>query len=250
MKIDLITRPQLEVINKKGLKYPLAEAERDYFLAVILKIINNSDLYEILVFKGGTAIHHCYLDQLRFSKDLDFTSLRSISLTGLENVFRDHDFIGIKNFNEKKYSVDFSLQYQGILQQPSSINVNINTNQKVLLEINKSKFKNNYGVEVEVNLLNIKEIAAEKIRTLNERARARDLYDLYLVKKKFDLDLKEIINILSRKESFKPISKESLVGNIQTILESYSSEMERLYHREHVQVDDLKGLMEKIVAVF
>ncbi|MDH5385728.1 MAG: nucleotidyl transferase AbiEii/AbiGii toxin family protein, partial [Candidatus Aminicenantes bacterium] len=202
MKIDLITRPQLEVLNKKGLKYPLAEAETDYFLAVILKIIYGSDLSEILVFKGGTAIHHCYLDQLRFSKDLDFTSLRSISLSGLENVFREHDFIGIKNFNEKKYSVDFYLQYQGILQQPSSINVNINTNQKVLLNTKKCMFQNNYGVEVEVNLMNIKEIAAEKIRTLNERVRARDLYDLYLVIKNFDLDLKEIINILSKKELF------------------------------------------------
>lgn len=29
MKIDLMTRLQLEVINKKGLKYPLADAEKD-----------------------------------------------------------------------------------------------------------------------------------------------------------------------------------------------------------------------------
>jgi len=249
MKIDLISRPQLEVLNKKGLRYPLAEAERDYFQAVILKIIYSSDLSEILVFKGGTAIHHCYLDQLRFSKDLDFTSLRSISLSGLENIFGEHNFISVKNFNEKKHSVDFFLQYQGVLQQPSSINVNINTNQKVLLESQKSMFHNNYGVEVEVNLMNIREIAAEKIRTLNERVRARDLYDLYLISKKFELNLKEIIDILSRKELFKPLSKENIGGNIKTILESYNLEMERLYYRKHVKVDDLKILMENIVAV-
>ena len=32
-------------------------------------------LAESLVFKGGTALHHCYLPQHRFSEDLDFTSL-------------------------------------------------------------------------------------------------------------------------------------------------------------------------------
>ena len=37
MKIDLITRAQLEVINKRNLRYPLADAEKDYFLAVIPK---------------------------------------------------------------------------------------------------------------------------------------------------------------------------------------------------------------------
>jgi hypothetical protein len=39
MKIDLITRSQLEVLNKRSLRYPLADAEEDYFLAIILKII-------------------------------------------------------------------------------------------------------------------------------------------------------------------------------------------------------------------
>ena len=67
MNIDLITRSQLEAINKRGLRYPLADAEKDYFLAIILKIIYNSFLGELLVFKGGTVIYHCYLEQFRFS---------------------------------------------------------------------------------------------------------------------------------------------------------------------------------------
>ncbi len=35
MKIDLITRSQLEVLNKKGLRNPLADTEKDYILAGI-----------------------------------------------------------------------------------------------------------------------------------------------------------------------------------------------------------------------
>lgn len=44
----MITRQQLEIINRKTLKYPLQIAEKDYFLALILQIIANSALKNIL----------------------------------------------------------------------------------------------------------------------------------------------------------------------------------------------------------
>ncbi|MFA4891724.1 MAG: nucleotidyl transferase AbiEii/AbiGii toxin family protein, partial [Candidatus Gracilibacteria bacterium] len=69
----MITRQQLEIINRRILKYPLQVAEKDYFLALVLKLMAESSLGNTLVFKGGTAIHHCYLDQYRFSEDLDFS---------------------------------------------------------------------------------------------------------------------------------------------------------------------------------
>ena len=53
MKIDLLDRPRLEVLNKRGLKYHLQDAEKDYFLAVILSIFYDSELKDTLVFKGA-----------------------------------------------------------------------------------------------------------------------------------------------------------------------------------------------------
>ena len=75
MKIALLSKSDLSIINKASLKYKLADAEKDYLLAIVSKMIYDSPLRDKLVFKGGTAIHHCYLDQTRFSEDLDFTSL-------------------------------------------------------------------------------------------------------------------------------------------------------------------------------
>ncbi|OGS34928.1 MAG: hypothetical protein A2474_08535 [Elusimicrobia bacterium RIFOXYC2_FULL_34_12] len=81
MKLELLNRRELEVKNKVSLKYGLAEAEKDYFLAIVSKIIYESPIRSKIVFKGGTAIHHCYIPQSRFSEDLDFTSLyQSITL--------------------------------------------------------------------------------------------------------------------------------------------------------------------------
>ena len=80
MKIDLLDKAQLSIINKNNFRYPLQIAEKDYFLAVVLKIIYSSKIKDKLIFKGGTAIHHLYLDQLRFSEDLDFTAKDKISI--------------------------------------------------------------------------------------------------------------------------------------------------------------------------
>jgi predicted nucleotidyltransferase component of viral defense system len=71
--IELLNKEKLILLNK-NLKYPLAIAEKDYFLAIVSKIIFESKMKNKLIFKGGTALHHVYLPQLRFSEDLDFSS--------------------------------------------------------------------------------------------------------------------------------------------------------------------------------
>ena len=39
MKIDLISRAQLERVSRRRLKYPLQTAEKDYFLTLALLVI-------------------------------------------------------------------------------------------------------------------------------------------------------------------------------------------------------------------
>ncbi|MBI5230298.1 MAG: nucleotidyl transferase AbiEii/AbiGii toxin family protein [Candidatus Magasanikbacteria bacterium] len=74
----MITRQQLEIINRKTLKYPLHIAEKDYFLTLVLQIIAHSALKNKLIFKGGAALHHMYFEQYRFSEDLDFSANQRI----------------------------------------------------------------------------------------------------------------------------------------------------------------------------
>ena len=48
--------------------------EKDYVLGWLLAGINNhSDLFDTLVFKGGTCLKKCYYETFRFSEDLDYT---------------------------------------------------------------------------------------------------------------------------------------------------------------------------------
>ena len=95
--MPIITRQQLEIINRRTLKYPLQIAEKDYFLAVVMQIISSSKLGDKLIFKGGTALNHCYLEQSRFSEDLNFSSdAAKISPEELKGIFADSTFLSIK----------------------------------------------------------------------------------------------------------------------------------------------------------
>ena len=99
----MLSRRQLELINRKSLKYPLQVAEKDYMLALTLQLITNSPLGKKLVFKGGTAIHHCYLEQYRFSEDLDFSSgQQPISLKEVQGVLTSLDNFEIKKQYQSK----------------------------------------------------------------------------------------------------------------------------------------------------
>ena len=58
MTVKLLSKQQLSLINKDTLRYRLAEAEKDYFLTLILNCIYSSHLKDKLIFKGGTALYH------------------------------------------------------------------------------------------------------------------------------------------------------------------------------------------------
>ena len=74
MTLTLLSKQELLLKNRQLLNYNPMIAEKDYFLAVVSKIIYESELSKKLIFKGGTAIHHVFIPQSRFSKDLDFFS--------------------------------------------------------------------------------------------------------------------------------------------------------------------------------
>ena len=118
-----LTRSQLELINRRTIRYPLQIAEKDYYLALAIKRISNSSLRNKLLFKGGTALHHCYLDQYRFSADLDFTSLDSnITLEEVVMVLEEDNLFRANKTYVSKFTIKIErLQYHGLLGQPGNI---------------------------------------------------------------------------------------------------------------------------------
>ena len=247
----MITRQQLEIINRKSLKYPLHIAEKDYLLTLVLQIIATSSLGKNLIFKGGTALHHCYLKQYRFSEDLDFSSNQvPVSLNNLRNIFNKAHYLNIKKDYLSKATVKIEkLQYTGPLIQPNSLKVEIDFLQNVVLPPQTLTYCNVWGVDFTVQVMDIKEVCAEKIRAMSDRARYRDFYDLALILKEYPINLKEIIQLVKQKEIRQPISKANIKANLEIIKTQKEKEMSQIYYLRKVNDTTIKEMVRSLPLI-
>src|SRR3989339_869480 len=244
----MITRQQLEIINRKSLKYPLHVAEKDYLLALVLQIITSSSLSKTLIFKGGTALHHCYLEQYRFSEDLDFSSNRQLlSIEEVRKIFDNINYLSIKKDYLSQATIKLEkLQYTGPLIQPNSLKVEIDFLQNVLLPPQTLKYNNVWNIDFEVKVMNIKEICAEKIRATNDRARYRDFYDLFLILEKYQLALNEIARYIKQKEIRKPLTKNNIKNNWAMIGAQKEIEMSQIYYSRMIEDGEIMAMIETL----
>ena len=240
----LITKDQLKIINRHNLNYPLGFAEKDYFLALVSKIIHESDLKDSLIFKGGTAIHHVYLPQLRFSEDLDFsTNGINVSLEQVVNMFKGLDYLEVKKHFTSNATIKIErLMYSGVLEQPNSLKIEIDFLQNVVLPPLELNYNNFYGINTKVRVMDIREIIAEKIRAMNERARYRDFYDFSMIIKKIGVDINEAVKILKQKEMRTLITKDNILNN----WELSKKEKEDIFYTEKIQDEEVKKILEII----
>lgn len=245
--IELLDKTTLLLRNKK-LKYPLAIAEKDYFLALVSKIIYDSPLRDKLVFKGGTALHHVYLPELRFSEDLDFsTNNQSVALEEVKAVLEQPDFLAVKKDYVSPATIKIErLLFTGPLNQPNSIKVEIDYLQNVILPTKDLDYQNEYGVKTKVRVMDIREIAAEKIRAMNDRVRYRDFYDFAMIYVKLKIDLSEVINLVKQKEIRKTISPKNILSNWELAKKDKVSELSAIYFTEELADQKVTEILQKL----
>jgi len=243
-----LTRKQLELINKRTIQYPLPIAEKDYNLARALKLIYNSPLKEKLIFKGGTALHHCYLPQKRFSEDLDFTSLDSeISKEEVISALESSGVFRIKKIHPSKYTLKIErLQYQGLLGQPGNIKLEIDHYQNVVLPGRKINYQNVWKVNTMVFVMDKREICAEKIRATSQRARYRDFYDLFFLINNLRINIEEAVKLLRKKEIRTPIVAENIILNWSIAREEIERNLGNIYCSEKIDSCKIEKLIRRI----
>ena len=243
-----LTRQQLELINRRSLKYRLDIAQKDYFLALVLELIYDSPLKNKLIFKGGTALHHCYLSQKRFSEDIDFTSLdNEISFEEVKEVIEEDDTFVVDKVFESNYTIKIErLKYEGLLGQNGSIKVEIDRHQNVVLPGREIQYKNVWNVPVSPILMDEREILAEKLRVISQRARYRDFYDLYFLLTELKLELNFSIELLKQKETRKPILSKNIINNWQIAREEKEKDLQTVFVSEPVDDEAIQEILENI----
>jgi len=119
----------------------------------------DSKLREILIFKGGTAIRKIYFPEWRLSEDMDFTIMQEIDHSGEYAIFADVQFpgpIGFKN----KIAHDISLK-EKMIEKPMRIKVKLVEKLRSILQ--RGKVRDYYDVW---RLMKEKEFNPDKIREL------------------------------------------------------------------------------------
>lgn len=250
--IKLISRDRLEYVAKKVLSYPLHDAEKDYFLTLIMELVAQDQLSDRLVFKGGTAIYHCYLDQLRFSEDLDFTaSDKNIELKDLKRLFEKYEIFEVVKEYETEPTLKLErIKYFGVLETANSVKLEVDRFQNVALPPKMKIYQNVWDRSFKVRVMDPIEICAEKIRACNDRFRYRDFYDLYMLVDKLELETKEAIELIAKKEIRKPISKENVMRNLSLALQEVSSGLGTIVYKEEVDNGRLKAFFESLELSF
>ena len=243
-----LTRQQLELINRRSLNYRIDIAQKDYFLALALQLFYNSPLKNKLIFKGGTALHHCYLSQKRFSEDLDFTSLDGdIYFDEVKAVIEGNGIFLVDKVFQSTYTIKVErLKYEGLLGQNGNIKFEIDHHQNVVLPGRAIDYKNVWNVPVTTIVMDEREILAEKIRATSQRARYRDFYDLYFLLTDLQLNLNYSIELLKQKEKRNPVLSANILKNWQIAQEEKEKDLQTIFVSDPIDDKSIQAIIEKI----
>lgn len=200
----MIPAEEIKEVARRG-SVPESTVERDYaqnwLLAFLPKNIE-------MALKGGTGIRKAFLDDYRFSDDLDFTLLDDYSVDDIEDRVKDAVIAARResgiNFEDAITFAEVENGYRGsvyfrILRRAGSplkirLDLTLRDNELVLLPLKMKAIIHPYSdvLEVEVLSYSLVEVFAEKMRALFERTRPRDLYDVWRLSE-LELDVSGIV---------------------------------------------------------
>jgi len=200
----MITKSELtRIAEMKHL--PIRNAEKDYLLEFLL--FSLSDDKRLLTFKGGTALYKFY-NLNRFSEDLDFDTIgkRFNADKITKKIIRNLELLGMqRTISEKieygnEINIRFTIRgplYDGSKNSMSRVTINISKRERPVSPVTKLLISTFPEIpSFELSVLDIKEIAAEKVRCIIIREKPRDVYDLWFLSKK---DIALDVSLINKK---------------------------------------------------
>ncbi len=202
--------------NKHGVSWEVLE--RDYLISwVLYGIAHDPYLKKGCVFKGGAALKKCFFGDYRFSEDLDFTLVESITektiFDAIKNVCRVAEelvnhyapiTISSSIYREKQLhpNEQFAFTIYGTFpwqRQPlTRILIEITGDEEIINPINAMPILHEYGEPIpgQIQTYSLEEILSEKLRAILQktellksrgwsRSRSRDYYDIWRILEKY-----------------------------------------------------------------
>ena len=185
-------------------------AEKHYVNSWVLYAIYTSPLGDAVVFKGGTALSKLYFPEIwRFSEDLDFTATEQLSDVdeAFESALADieaesgvsFEISNVHAAGDPIEYVQLDVQYDAVLGQKNTTDLDITFNEPLVFPAVDHEHAFEDIPVFNLAAYSIEEIFVEKLRSLFQRARARDYYDIYRLLEQESFDDAEIVAALREK---------------------------------------------------
>ena len=216
----MISRAELQRLANRE-KVALGTLEKDYVLTEVLKALSRvPELSELFIFKGGTALRKVFFSGWRYSEDLDFTVRRDMAKEELretlEKWYRQAEQmsqiqLATRMLHKPDGYARVRAQFIGPLSFPGMIFMDLSFDEPLCLEPQHRKVLTSpFPDEEQYHVLSypLEELLAEKMRSLVERGKSRDYYDVWrLLKRQSDeIDPRLLGTVLLKKLSHKGLN--------------------------------------------
>ncbi len=194
--------------RERGLALDLVE--KDYVLGWLLFGVASSSISKNVVFKGGTALSKIYFPGAwRLSEDLDFTLLHDMEFGKISKSLADEiprivnkaSQIPVqlrdKPFTNPTY-IQSRFKYTGPIS-PNTVKIEMSREQFIGGVVRKTMPKAFDYPKFSVNVYSLENILAEKLRTLLERGKVKDYYDVWKLLKTKEFNGCDVNRIFLRK---------------------------------------------------
>ena len=266
----MLPRAELQRLASRE-RIALGVLEKDYVLTEVLKALSRlQELRESFVFKGGTALRKVYFPRWRYSEDLDFTVRfdvpKEILEQKLDSLYQQVEQatqirLTTRMLHKANGYARVRTQFLGPLGHPAMIYMDLSFDEPLCLEPQSRKVLTAPFPDEEriLQVYHLEELTAEKMRSLLERGKSRDYYDVWrlLKEKRSRMDLELLGMVLQKKLAHKGLAltttadflPENPAGVKKYWEKDLSQQVATLLPLEDV-LDELKQTLDSYVAPY
>jgi predicted nucleotidyltransferase component of viral defense system len=252
----MLSRAELQRLANRE-KVALGILEKDYVLTEVLKTLSQvPSLNEVLVFKGGTALRKVYFPHWRYSEDLDFTARHDMTKEELKQALETWYYqveqssqirLTTRMLHKPDGYARIRVQFLGPLAYPGMIYMDLSFDEPLCLEpeywsVLASLFG---GEQRKVLVYPLEELLAEKLRSLLERGKSRDYYDVWRLLKEHSsrLNFELLGAVLVRKITHKGLC----LHTMSDLLPRDSKELKRYWEKDLQQQVNLLAPLDEVL---
>ena len=224
----MIDRREL-LVRARERKLSLGMIEKDYALGWLLFGISG---IRGLVFKGGTALSKIYFPRVwRLSEDIDLVFPGDFSqvIDGLPGLFarieeKSSLSLNLKSHHSNPEYLQLKIQYEAVLGK-NWVKIDV-TRETPIDRISRKYLGEQYSdyPDFRVPVESLEEIGAEKLRSLLERKKSRDFYDVWRLLQ-FRPNLEKLGKLFQKKCQYRKIefhdSEQFFPEDLLEILQGY-----------------------------